>query len=103
MTREGIAALAAVVFEAAARDRTAARIIKAASADLVRLVTTLGGRLGIEPGTFALVMAGSVLVQQPAFRASVVAGVRAAGLVPSRVRLVTDPVAGAVSLARRDG
>lgn len=100
MTRERIAALAAVVFDAAKRDRTAAKVIRAASADLVSLVTTLIRRLGIKSGQFALVMAGSVLTQQPRFRASVVRGIRAAGVAPSRVQLVSDPVEGAVALAR---
>ena len=100
MTRERIAGLASLVFDAAAQDRTAARLIRAASRDLVQLVTTLSRRLGMLSGRFALVMAGSVLVQQADFRSSVIEGVRAAGLVPSRVQLVSDPVEGAVAIAR---
>lgn len=101
MTRDRLAALATVVFAEAPDDWTAAGIVDAACADLVRLVTTIATRLALARETYPLALAGSVLSQQPLLQQLLVDNLRAGGLGPKVVRVVADPAAGAVAIARR--
>ena len=102
MTRDRLAALATIVFaEASAGDWTAAGIVDAACADLVRLVITIATRLNVPAGSYPLALAGSVLRQQPSLRQLLVDSLGAWGMAPGSVHVVTDPAAGAIALARR--
>jgi N-acetylmuramic acid 6-phosphate etherase len=101
MTRDRLAALASIVFAEAPSDWAASGIIDVASADLVRLVTTIATRLALVPGSFPLALAGSVLLHQPAFQELLINNLKAWGMPPRVVRLVPEPAEGAVVLARR--
>jgi N-acetylglucosamine kinase-like BadF-type ATPase len=101
VTHERIAALATVVFDAAPADATARAIIDAAATDLATMVRTLGDRLHLTTGAYPLALAGGVLVHQDLLRAAVSTRLSAWGLPPSVTRVIANPVAGAVALARR--
>ena len=86
-----------LVFELAGNgDPVSAEIVSQAGAALVRLVRTVGTRLGImEP----VVLGGGLLVHQPLLQDLVRSGLDTAGYTGSRV-LTHHPVQGAVNLAR---
>lgn len=100
MTRERIAALTVVVFEAAANDAIAQRIIDSAVADLAVMVAALIKPLNLPAGNFPLALAGSVLEQQESFRERVLARLQQAEAAPGTVSIISEPVRGAVTLAR---
>lgn len=100
MTRERIASLAVVVFEVAADDAVAQRIIDSAATDLAAMVAALIKPLNLPVGNFPLALAGSVLEQQEPFRERVLARLQQTESEPGMVSIVSEPVRGAVTLAR---
>ncbi len=100
MTREKIASLAFVVFEAARKDEVASQIVETAAAELSTMIHVLTQRLALEGGTYPLALAGSVVVNQDTLRNRLLMHLRKLGTGPREVRLVSDPVEGAVMMAR---
>lgn len=100
MTRDRIASLAVVVFAVAADDAVAQRIIDSAAADLAAMVAALIKPLNLPVGNFPLALAGSVLEQQESFRERVLARLQQTKAEPGTVSIVSEPVRGAVTLAR---
>lgn len=97
--RSVIASLACDVFQAAAeRDAAASRILDQARQDLTLMVTSLARQLELQ-SDLSLFFAGSVLLQQPAFRAQLTASIAAAGSQIRSLTLVPEPVQGCVQLA----
>ena len=101
MSREALALLASTVFEEAQRDDVAARLVDEAAASLADLVSTIVTRLALVPGAYPLACAGSMLTRQDGFRLKVIDRLRRRGAEPGVVQVVTDPVAGALAIARR--
>ncbi|MGE0760399.1 MAG: N-acetylglucosamine kinase, partial [Pirellulaceae bacterium] len=102
MTRRRIAEFAPVVLETArGGDPVAAQLVVDAAAELAVLVSTLRRRLGLATGTFPLALAGGVLVHAAELREQLGRQLAATGDVPAEVTVVTEPVRGAVALARR--
>jgi N-acetylglucosamine kinase-like BadF-type ATPase len=101
MTRERLASLGKVVFEAAKEDEVARAVIADAARQLAEHVVSLGRRLDLAAGDFPLALAGSVALNQRELREAIVAQLRADGLAPKSVELVAEPVRGALALARR--
>lgn len=100
MTRDRIASLAVVVFAVAADDAVAQRIIDSAAADLAAMVAALIKPLNLPVSNFPLALAGSVLEQQESFRQRVLARLQQTKAEPGTVSIVSEPVRGAVTLAR---
>lgn len=100
ITRERIASLAAVVFEAAETDEIAKGIVDSAAHDLAELVTVVARRLDFAAGEYPLALAGSVIVNQPGLRQTMLTELDYNGVRPGTVELVADPVRGAVVMAR---
>jgi N-acetylmuramic acid 6-phosphate etherase len=101
MTRERLASLGKVVFEAAKEDEVARAVIADAARQLAEHVVSLGRRLDLAAGDFPLALAGSVALNQRELREAIVAQLRADGLAPKSVELIAEPVRGALALARR--
>lgn len=99
MTREHIASLAVVVFDAA-DDLVAQQIIDSAAADLAIMVASLIRPLNLPVGQFPLALAGSVLERQVTFRQRLLARLDQINAAPNSVSVVSEPVRGAVTLAR---
>jgi N-acetylglucosamine kinase-like BadF-type ATPase len=100
MTRERLADLSRVVFEAAAHDAVARAIVEQAAEQLAAMVGALRQRLELRPGQFPLALAGGVIVSQPLLRTRLDERLSAIGASPAAVGLVAEPVRGAVVLAR---
>ena len=100
MTRERLANLAQIVFQAADSDAVARSIISRAAEELTEIVAVLRSRLGFAAGQYALAIAGSVGLHQPAFVAMILDNLKRAGAEPESVATVAEPVVGAVALAR---
>jgi N-acetylglucosamine kinase-like BadF-type ATPase len=100
MTRARIAGLAAAVFELAGTDPVATEIVRTAASDLAELVVTLAARLQLPAGAYDLILAGGILVHHPSLRDTLLERLHSAGWPPGRQCLVTEPVRGAVALAR---
>jgi N-acetylglucosamine kinase-like BadF-type ATPase len=102
MTRERLAALAETVFELAASDPVAGAVLQSAAQDLAELVTTLTERLQLQPGQYDLVLTGGSLVHNALLRKQLVACLDEEQSTPGGCHVVTEPVRGAVALARRE-
>lgn len=100
MSRERLAELANVVFNASPTDVVAASIVSAAAADLATMVAALVEPLQLANGTFPLAFSGGMLLHHESLRQRLLAALQAASATPSSVTLVPDPVRGAVALAR---
>ena len=102
MTREHIAAMAAVVFQEAdtEHDEVATRIIDSAASDLGLMVSTLVRHLSLKAGRYTLALSGGVLLNQPSMRDRLLEFLRQSEVAPQTVKLVPDPVLGAALLAR---
>lgn len=102
VTREHLAALAAVVFHEAdtEHDDVATSIIDSAVSDLGLMVSTLVRRLSLKAGGYTLAQSGGVLLNQPSVRARLLEFLRQSEIAPKTVELVPEPVLGAVLLAR---
>jgi len=102
MTRERLARLCQTVFDAAPADATARAIVAAASRDLASMVATLCRRLQFASGQFPLALAGSVILSQPLLRELLGEQLAEAAALPQSTTLVTDPVRGALGVARTE-
>ncbi len=101
-SREHIAGQSHVVFACARHeDARAMRIVKQAADELAVAVHTVALKLGFEPATFALALAGGVLCHQPQFVELVLQSLRQLGQQPNHWQRVEHPVAGALQLARQ--
>ena len=100
MTRERIALLAIVVFDAAANDLVAQQIVDTAATDLADMAAALVQSLNLPVGEYPLALAGSVLEQQETLRQRVLARLHQTATEPGEVRIVSEPVCGAITLAR---
>lgn len=98
MTRDRLAGCARIIFDLSSEDAAAAEILSRAADDLANMITALSQQLGYETGGYALSLTGSLLLHQPRFREAMIARL---SHLPARVTLVTDPVSGAVHLARQ--
>lgn len=98
--REQVAALAVHVFDLASTDVVASQLLDTATDDLAMMVDVLVRKLSLTAG-YTLAAAGSVLLNQPAFVQRIDARLRQRGATPVEWRMVPQPVAGAVALARR--
>ncbi|MEZ6062473.1 MAG: BadF/BadG/BcrA/BcrD ATPase family protein [Planctomycetaceae bacterium] len=92
-----IAALAEVVFAASESDEVARRIVVEAADALSTMVRTLVRELDFTAEPFSLALAGGVLVRQDRFRRYVTSR---CGATDDHVTIVSDPVTGAVAIAR---
>ena len=100
MTRERLAALAIVVFDAAANDSIAQQIVDTAATELADMAAALVEPLSLPVGEYPLALAGSVLSQQTSLRQRVLDRLHQTAAAPGPVSIVTEPVRGAVTLAR---
>jgi N-acetylglucosamine kinase-like BadF-type ATPase len=101
MSREQLAGLASVVFEAAASDGVAQAIIVQAADELALLVISLCRRLDFSRGDYDLAIAGGVICNQPMLRELVGKRLKEIGSEPRATTAVEGPVRGAVALARQ--
>jgi N-acetylglucosamine kinase-like BadF-type ATPase len=100
MTRERLAGLAKVVFDRAGDDPVAEEIVGDAAAELALMVEVIRRRLQFPGGSFPLALSGGVLLQQPLLREKLLDLLARDGTGPGEVALVTDPVRGALAIAR---
>jgi N-acetylglucosamine kinase-like BadF-type ATPase len=101
-SRQQVADLSEVVFDAARRqDPTARQILETAADHLCELVKTLVHKLSLPVGEYPLALAGGVLMHAPQFCNAVVKRLNDIGIAPGSVTLVPEPVRGAVIMARR--
>lgn len=101
MDRTRIAALAPVVLEATLADPTiAADILRPAGIDLAVTVAAVARSLGWNAGEIPLALAGGFLLRADLVRQSLIDHLTVLGYQPS-ARLVSEPVHGALILARR--
>jgi N-acetylglucosamine kinase-like BadF-type ATPase len=101
LSRDELAQLSRVVFDAAMEDGVAAEIVTHAAEELARMTATLASKLQFAAGDYTLALTGSVLIHQPRLRELLMELLRDAGAEPDHVQVVTDPVAGAIVLARQ--
>ena len=101
--RSAIAGLAPAVFAAAADgDATADAIVSEQATELAHTAARAVVANGLPTTGLPVALAGGVLTGSERFRERFLAALTTAGVTPGPVRLVTDPVAGAVVLARRE-
>ncbi len=99
--RQVIAELAPLVFAAARREDAAATdILHHASAQLARMAATVAATLQL-PTPLNLACTGAVLLNQPDYRHAVTTAITALTGQTPQVTCVTDPVLGALQLARQ--
>jgi N-acetylglucosamine kinase-like BadF-type ATPase len=101
MTRERLAALAKAVFDAARKDAVALAIVNAAGEELALHIAVLCRGLGFGGGSYPLAFAGGVILEQSSLREKVLASLARDACAPREVVQVTEPVRGAVALARQ--
>lgn len=99
-SRERIASLAKVVFENAASP-LAMDILSRAAEELASMVYALHERLKFQSG-YSLSLAGSVLLNQPRFIEAVASKLKSKGSEPGQIATISEPVRGAVALAKRN-
>lgn len=100
MTREALARLADVVFECAAADAVADRIIGEAAAELATMVSAVVRHLHLKAGAYELALTGGLLLHQPRLQSRLREALESLQSAPRQTHLVADPVRGAVALAR---
>jgi N-acetylglucosamine kinase-like BadF-type ATPase len=100
MTRERLAGLAKLVLDKAADDAVAQGIVNSAAKELALVVSVLSRRLRMPAGSFPLALSGSVVLQQALLRERMLECLARDGATPSSVSLISEPVRGAVTLAR---
>ena len=101
--RSAIAGLAPVVFGAAADgDATADGIVSEQATALAHTAARAVVANGLPTDGLPVALAGGVLTRSDRFRDTFLAALTAAGVTPGPVRMVTEPAAGAVVLARRE-
>lgn len=100
MTRQRTALLAEAVFDTAANDAVAGQIIENAAAELAESIALVARRLKLTSGDYPLALAGSVVLNQPAYRDLICSRLAETNAPPAAFQLVSEPVRGAVALAR---
>jgi N-acetylglucosamine kinase-like BadF-type ATPase len=101
-TRQRIAELSDVVFQASEQgDTVARRIILGAATELAAVVRTLVTRLSLPVGAYPLCVTGGVLLNHVALRQALEQELTKHGSGPESIVLVSDPVRGAVAMARK--
>ena len=101
MSREKIASLARAVFEVGPTDAVASEILRDGALQLAKMVAAVVERLRLSPGAYPLALAGGVLRNQPAYRQLLGDELNLLGAAPASATLVTEPVRGAVELAKK--
>ena len=100
VTPSEVAALAPTVFELATTDEVAAQIIAKGALSLAHMIAAVAQRLEFSRDSYPLALAGSVLLNQPAYRDQFLSHLADRGLSPATTTLVEEPVRGALILAR---
>lgn len=101
-TPESIARLGPLVFQAAqAGDVVALGILHRETLELAETVRAVAQTLGMTTEPFPLALAGTLLLEQEAYRDSILAQIRAHRLRPDPVTLVREPAEGALLRAFR--
>lgn len=102
--RTWIAGMASVVLAAAqSGDEMAAEIVQTNIDDLATMVATVGVQLmGSTPTPYPLALAGGLIANSAFLRVGVLKRLDESGLTPSKVVIVTSPVAGTLRLAAMD-
>jgi N-acetylglucosamine kinase-like BadF-type ATPase len=99
MTRDKIAALAEVVFDAEASDEIAATVLQQGAVALADCVTCVGHKLGFAAGEYPLGVAGGVIVSRERYLDAVLRSLLQRGYDPHCLELVPQPVIGALIIA----
>lgn len=100
-SRGEIASLAPLVFKVAScGDEVAALIIRHAAETLAELVMALTRRMSFDATSLPLALAGSVLLNQETLVDQVLTRLKEASIDCHPIKLVHDPVEGAVAIAR---
>jgi len=100
MTRERLAGLAHIVFDAALRDPAANRIVTDAARDLADMIVVLCRQLQFPASGYILAVTGGVMLNETLLREGVLQCLEHDGVAPTTVISVAEPVRGAVALAR---
>jgi N-acetylglucosamine kinase-like BadF-type ATPase len=102
--RTWIAGMASVVLAAAqAGDEVASEIVETTIEDLATMVATVGVQLlGSAPSGYPLALAGGLIANSAYLRVGVLKRLEEGGLAPSKVVIVTAPVAGTLRMAAQD-
>jgi N-acetylglucosamine kinase-like BadF-type ATPase len=98
MTRERLAGLAYLVFDSAQRDDQARQIVADAAHELSTMIAVVRRQLQLAARQYVLALAGSVVLHESGLQGLIFNGLSDAP--PERVVEVTEPVRGAVALAR---
>lgn len=101
MTRDKIAALAEVVFEAADGDEVAAQVLQQGAIALADCVTCVGHQLGFTANEYTLGVTGGVILSRVRYRDAVLASLSGRDYEPLCLELVSQPVVGALLIARQ--
>jgi N-acetylglucosamine kinase-like BadF-type ATPase len=99
MTRDRIASLAETVFDSAASDEVARDVVEQAALDVAKMISAVAQRLEMLGSGYTLALAGGVLLNQPDYRQLIRMEATALSAAPANEILVSEPVAGAVTLA----
>ncbi len=99
--RSAIAGLAPLVLELAMTDAVAADIVKREACELALTAAGAVRANGLSMAGLPVALAGGVLTKSELYRDYFLAGLRAAGIEPGAVTLVTEPAVGAVVQARK--
>jgi N-acetylglucosamine kinase-like BadF-type ATPase len=100
MTRERLAGLAHIVFDAALRDPDASRIVTDAARDLADMIVVLCRQLQFPVGGYILAVTGGVMLNETLLREQVLQYLERDGVAPATTIPIAEPVRGAVALAR---
>ena len=98
MTRERLASLAHLVFDSAERDDQARQIVADAARELSTMIAVVRRQLQLAARRYVLALAGSVVLHESGLQSLILSGL--SDTPPERVVEVTEPVRGAVALAR---
>jgi N-acetylmuramic acid 6-phosphate etherase len=100
--RSVLARLTPVVQQVAADgDPVARRILETAAADLATMYQTLMARMTLDADQRILALAGGTLIHVPIVRDSLLSQLKQSPWAPHRVEMVSNPVHGALTLARQ--
>lgn len=101
MTRDRIAALADVVFDAEDSDEIAAQVLQQGVTALADCVTCVARKLGFAASEYTLGAAGGVILSRARYRDAVLERLSERGFAPLCLELVPQPVVGALHIARQ--
>src|SRR5262249_20264598 len=98
--RTALAALAPVIFEAAAEgDGVAIGLVEQAARDLAQTIAAAARKLELDRSTVPVALAGGMLLASAEYRERVLRAVAALGIEAEPVALVQEPAEGALRLA----